>query len=139
MADDAAAAGGMGLLDTSVFVAREVGRPLDASALPDRSVVSVITLAELRAGVLASRNTATRAARMATLTAVLEIERLSVDDAVAEAWAAMRVQLAESGRRVNVNDLWIAATAVANGLPVYAQDDDYLPLVDIGGPRFIRV
>jgi hypothetical protein len=36
---------------------------------------------------------------MATLNAVLEIERLLVDDAVAEAWAAMRVQLAERGRK----------------------------------------
>jgi predicted nucleic acid-binding protein len=76
---------------------------------------------------------------MATLNAVLEIERLLVDDAVAEAWAAMRVQLAERGRKVNVNDLWIAATAVANELPVYARDIDYLALVDIGGPSFIRV
>jgi predicted nucleic acid-binding protein len=40
---------------------------------------------------------------------------------------------------VNVNHLWIAATAVANELPVYARDIDYLALVDIGGPSFIRV
>jgi predicted nucleic acid-binding protein len=42
------------------------------------------------------------------------------------------VLLAEAGRRVNVNDLWIAATAVANGLPVVTRDDDFDPLADLG-------
>ena len=128
-----------GLLDTSVFVGTEVGRDLHRSALPDLGMVSVITLGELRAGVLAAKDTASRAARMATFEAVMQIERLPVDDTVAEAWAAMRVRLAEVGRKVNVNDLWIAATAVAHRLPVYAQDDDFAPLVDVGGPTFIPV
>ena len=43
-----------GLADTSFFIASESGRPLDADAIPDRLAVSVITLGELRAGVLAA-------------------------------------------------------------------------------------
>jgi predicted nucleic acid-binding protein len=43
-----------GLADTSVFVARQSGRPLDSSALPDELAVSIITIGELRAGVLAA-------------------------------------------------------------------------------------
>jgi predicted nucleic acid-binding protein len=49
------------------------------------------------------------------------------------------VHLAESGRRVNVNDLWIAATAAANRLPVVTQDDDFDPLQDATGLEVIRV
>ncbi len=41
-----------GLADTSVFIARESGRSLDADALPDELAVSIITIGELRAGVL---------------------------------------------------------------------------------------
>ena len=43
-----------GIADTSVFIARESGRALDASALPDDLAVSIITIGELRAGVLAA-------------------------------------------------------------------------------------
>jgi predicted nucleic acid-binding protein len=51
----------------------------------------------------------------------------------------MRVHLAESGRRVNVNDLWIAAVAASRGLPVVTQDDDFGPLAGIVGLEVIRV
>ncbi|HEY5435937.1 MAG TPA: PIN domain-containing protein, partial [Candidatus Limnocylindrales bacterium] len=48
-----------------------------------------------------------------------------VDEAVAAAWARLRVQLRDQGRRMPVNDSWIAATAIALGVPVVSQDDDY--------------
>lgn len=88
---------------------------------------------------LAARDTLIRAARLATLEAVLEVDQLPVDGAVAAAWATLRVQLAQAGRRINANDLWIAATAVAHNLPLYAQDTDYQALEGLGGPTFIAV
>jgi predicted nucleic acid-binding protein len=51
-----------GLLDTSVFIAAESGRPLDEERIPEEAALSVVTLAELQAGVLAP---ATRSARPA--------------------------------------------------------------------------
>ena len=51
----------------------------------------------------------------------------------------MRVHLAESGRRANVNDLWIAATAAARGLPVVTQDDDFDQLDGLAGLRVVKV
>jgi predicted nucleic acid-binding protein len=48
-------------------------------------------------------------------------------------WARLRVHLAQSGRRLNINDLWIAAVAAARGLPVVTQDDDFGPVEAIGG------
>lgn len=47
------------------------------------------------------------------------------DTSLADAWAALRAQLRERGRRMPLNDSWIAATAIAHGLPVATQDDDY--------------
>ncbi len=62
-----------------------------------------------------------------------------MDEAVALQWARLRVQLAEAGRRVNVNDLWIAATAVSRDLPVVTQDADYEPLQALGEVTVLRV
>jgi predicted nucleic acid-binding protein len=47
-----------GLGDTTVFVAIESGRAARLDLLPDRLAVSVITIGELRAGVLAATYTA---------------------------------------------------------------------------------
>lgn len=128
-----------GLLDTSVFIANESGRPLDAQQLPDESAASVVTLAELHAGVLAAKDTDTRARRLVTLGVVADMEILPVDEDAALEWARLRVHLADAGRRLNVNDLWIAATAVSRRLPVVTQDADFDPLEDVARLTIVRV
>lgn len=128
-----------GLLDTSVFIASESGRPLDVSRLPEQSAISVVTLAELEAGVLAARSTEVRARRLATLNAASDVELLPVDAAAARTWAYLRVQLAEAGRRINVNDLWIAATAASLDISVVTRDDDFDAVESLSGLRVIRV
>ena len=115
-----------GLADTSVFVARESRRALRTAVLPERLGVSVITISELRAGVLTARDLETRDRRLGTLTLALSLEPVPVDERVAEAWAALRVVLLNAGLRMPVNDSWIAATAIALGVPVVTQDDDYV-------------
>ena len=120
-----------GLADTSVFIARESGRPIDLAALPDELAVSVITIGELRAGVLAAATVAVRDRRLATLTAALQLDPVPVDEAVAAEWARLRVLLRDSARRMPVNDSWIAATALALGVPVVTQDDDFPDLPDL--------
>lgn len=50
-----------GVLDTSVFIATESGRQLDEALIPDRVATTVVTLAELRVGVLAAATTDIRA------------------------------------------------------------------------------
>ncbi|HEX3979896.1 MAG TPA: type II toxin-antitoxin system VapC family toxin [Acidimicrobiales bacterium] len=125
-----------GLADTSVFVARESGRPLSESDLPAELAVSVITVGELRAGVLAAPDVATRVRRLDTFTRVLAFDPIPVDQSVAEAWAHVRVLLRDAGARLAVNDSWIAATALARGLPLVTQDADYVELPDL---QIIRV
>ncbi|GAA4754891.1 type II toxin-antitoxin system VapC family toxin [Nocardioides endophyticus] len=121
-----------GLLDTSVFIARE-SRRLDVAALPDEIAVSVVTHAELSAGVLAASDLEIRARRLTTLTAIADMNPIPIDLAVAEAWARIRVQLANARRRSNVNDMWIAATALAHGVPVVTQDHDFDVIAELSG------
>jgi predicted nucleic acid-binding protein len=130
----------VGLLDTSVFIARESGRRLDKGKVPQRTTVSVVTLAELEAGVLAAADVDTRARRLRTLEEVARItDPVLIDSQVAKMWARLRAHLAEKKRRVNVNDLWIAASAVANGLPIVTQDDGFDPLIGVAGLTVVRV
>jgi predicted nucleic acid-binding protein len=125
-----------GLADTTIFIAHESGRSLHTEILPDEIAVSVITIGELRAGVLAAADTGTRDRRLATLTSALALEPMPVDDAVAEAWARLRLLLRDSGQQMPVNDSWIAATAMALRVPIVTQDADY---VEIEGLPVIKV
>lgn len=127
------------LLDTSVLVARETGRTLEHDSVPAQTAISVITLAELHAGVLAATDTSTRARRLATVDAIAVVEALPVTAEAARRWAELRVRLAEAGRTAKVNDLWIAAVAAANNMDVVSQDTDFDAIESVGGPHVIRV
>lgn len=128
-----------GILDTSVFIADESGRQLETSLIPDELATTVVTLAELNAGVLAARTSEIRARRLRTLDAVADMTALPVDEEAAQLWALLCVHLAEAGQRVRVNDLWIAAIAAAKHLPVVTQESDFDALEGIAGLAIIHV
>ncbi|MCG2624147.1 type II toxin-antitoxin system VapC family toxin [Arthrobacter sp. I2-34] len=127
------------LLDTSVFAALESGRRLDASPLPEEMYVSVIALGELHTGVLAAKDTDTRARRLQTREFLARFQTLPVTAEAARHWTRLRYRLAEAGRRINVNDLWIASTALARDLPVATRDRDYDVLEGLGGPDVLHL
>jgi predicted nucleic acid-binding protein len=128
-----------GVLDTSVFIATESGRQIDEAMVPGEVATTVVTLAELHTGVLAAATSEIRAQRLATLESVADMETLPVDDDAARMWARLRIHLAETGRRVRINDLWIAAIAASRGLPVVTQDDDFAALDGASSVSIIRV
>jgi predicted nucleic acid-binding protein len=127
------------VLDTSIFVALESGRKLNQKALPRQSAISIVTRAELRAGVLVAEDIAIRDRRIATFEASRVFSVLPIDLDVDSAWAQMRAYLAASGRRVNANDVWIAATAAAHEIPVVTQDADFDALNGVAGLTVIPV
>jgi predicted nucleic acid-binding protein len=112
-----------GLLDTSVFIAREQARPL--SPLPDEVAVSVITLGELELGVQAAGDPDVRARRADTLALARGADPLPVTETVMGCFARLVHDCREAGSRPKVLDALIAATAVDNGLPVVTQDADF--------------
>ncbi|MEP6817571.1 MAG: type II toxin-antitoxin system VapC family toxin [Marmoricola sp.] len=125
----------LGLADTSLFIAPEQERPLTGTP-PERIAVSVVTIAELHLGVLAATDGPTRARRLETLTRADALDPIPVDRSVAAAWAALRIALRDAGRRMPLNDSWIAATALARNIPVVSQDADY---DDVPGLLVLRV
>lgn len=103
------------LIDTSLLAGTAAGTGIKGSF-----AVSVVTVGELRLGILSAGTAPVRAARLARLTAIVENTTvLSVDDAVASQYAELR---AATGR-LPTNDLWIAATAAAYKLMLVTGDE----------------
>jgi predicted nucleic acid-binding protein len=128
-----------GLLDTSVLIAQESGRALHRERLPEKVAISIVTKAELRLGVLAAADVKIRDRRLGTLDSIAEMTMLPIWGGVERAWAGMRAYLAVSGRSVRVNDLWIAATAAAYGIPLLTQDRDFYALSGVNGLTVIEL
>jgi len=114
-----------GLLDTSVFIAREDGRAL--GVLPERVAVSVVTIGELQLGVLHAGDDASRARRAETLAFARTADPVPISEAVMVTWARLVADCRAAGiqRTIKLTDTLIAATAIEHGLPVVTQDADY--------------
>jgi len=113
-----------------VIIAQSEAQAVDA--LPDEAAISVATLAELHYGVLVAKDQEIRRLRLQRLGLVeATFQPLPIDAGVARAFArvAHTVKAAGGKPRARVMDLWIAATALAHGLPLYTHDrDDFAPL-----------
>ena len=109
-----------GILDTSTVIL--LARLTDAAKLPDEPLITTVTLAELSVGPLLARDHDERAARQAHLQqAETDFDPLPFDAAAARAFGRVAASLHRAGRKTEARayDAMIAATAVANDLPVY--------------------
>lgn len=107
------------LLDTSTVLLLP---RLEADALPARPRISTITLAELAAGPLWTEDIAERSARSAEVQqAEADFDPVPFDAAAARAFGLVAGDLRRAGRTraARAFDALIAATAIANGLPLY--------------------
>ena len=130
MSDDAPA-GGRGVLDTSTVILLQ--RLSDASALPAEPLVTTITLAELAVGSLVAQEEDERVTRQAHLQqAEADFTPLPFDAAAARAFGGVAASLRRSGRKTHARayDAMIAATALANDLPVYTCNPDDFKGID---------
>jgi predicted nucleic acid-binding protein len=118
------------IADTSVFIARESGRPL--GDLPDEIAVSVVTAAELELGVLRAADARSRAVRLATLSRVrAEYPLLPIDDATTSCFARIADEELSAGRKLRRHDTWIAASALRHGAAVVTQDLDFAAIESV--------
>ena len=131
-----------GILDTSAVIL--LPQLDDPEALPEEPLITTVTLAELSVGPLVAKHEAERAARQAQLQqAEADFTPLPFDADAARAFARVAASLRSSGRKpaARTYDAMIAATAVANALPVYTanpadfRDIDGLEVVDVEPTR----
>ncbi len=111
---------GRGMLDTSTVIL--LGRLEDPSDLPQDSVVSAVTLAELSVGPHVARTSKERAARQAHLQqAESDFETVPFGGEAARAFGRVAASLRSGGRKsaARAYDALIAATAIAENLPLF--------------------
>jgi tRNA(fMet)-specific endonuclease VapC len=111
----------IGVLDTSTFI--WLDRLSDPVAtLPAKVAVTSITLAELAVGPLLTDDLAERVIRQQHLQQAEHVQTLPFDAAAARAYAPVAASLRAAGhkRKARAYDGLIAATAIANGLPLYS-------------------
>ncbi len=115
----------VGLLDTSVVI--DWDDPAVATALPDEAAICAITLAELTAGPHLASTGDERARRQARLQQVeATFDAIAFDAPAARSYGQVVAAVVAIGRshRRRIADLLIAATAHANGLPLYTRNPD---------------
>lgn len=121
-----------GILDTNTLILLE---RLDPGDLPAEPVISAITLGELSVGPLVTDDDHERAARQARLQEVESVfEPLPFDAVAARAFGGVAAALRRSGRKPSARafDALIAATAIANQLPLYTCNPrDYAAIDDL--------
>ena len=121
-----------GLLDTSVVIDHDI---IDPASLPDESAIAAVTLAELAAGPHASDDPTERGRRQDRLQWAASIwEPLPLDADAARVYGRLFAATRAAGRtsRTRLADLLIAATAAANGLPLYTRNaDDLIGLEEV--------
>ncbi|MFT3886706.1 MAG: type II toxin-antitoxin system VapC family toxin [Arachnia sp.] len=108
-----------GLIDTNVLI---LLADLDPEDLPETSLVSAITLAELSVAPLATDNDLERARRQAHVQqAEADFDAIAFGKEAARAFGRVAASLRSQGRKpaARAYDALIAATALAEGLPLY--------------------
>lgn len=111
---------GRGILDTSTVILLQ--RLTDASVLPAEPLITTVTLAELSVGPLVAHSQQERAARQAHLQqAEADFDPLPFDARAARAFGRVAASLRRAGRKraARAYDAMIAATAMANDLPLH--------------------
>ena len=99
--------------------------------MPDEVSVSVITLAELQHGIYKAANLEQKKIRMATYQHAATLEPLEITIEIANIWAGLRASVRGGKRQITENDLWIAATAIQQGIPLVTQDGAFEGLHDL--------
>ncbi len=109
-----------GVLDTSTVIS--LPRLSNQATLPLEPLITAVTLAELSVGPLVAATEQERTARQAHLQqAEADFRPLPFDARAARAFGGVAASLRRAGRKTAARayDAMIAATALANGLPVY--------------------
>jgi tRNA(fMet)-specific endonuclease VapC len=131
-----------GILDTSTVILLQ--QLTDSSVLPSEPLITAVTLAELSVGPLVADEDSERAVRQAHLQqAESDFDPLPFDVSAARAFGRVAASLRRSGRKASARtyDAMIAATALANDLPVYTCNPadfsgiDELEVVAVPVPR----
>lgn len=124
------------LIDTSVLIdAEHRDRSLSSHLGDGDRAISVITASELLHGMHRAKDSAIHTRRAAFVEGLLSaLEALPITMAVARMHAEIWSALKDNGNLIGAHDLWIAATALSQGMAVVtanARDFERVPGLDV--------
>jgi len=119
------------LLDTNIVIALFAGETAvsDQIAQADELFIPSIVLGELFYGAARSRRIEENLARVQQFAAVNVI--LGCDGQTAEWYGRIKTQLAQKGRPIPENDVWIAAVAGQHNLCLVSRDGHFREIGDL--------
>jgi len=114
------------LLDTNIFIYIRQGRPEEvvrrfSKLRAGEAAVSVISYGELFFGAAKRGQRVEDLERLRALMRLLPC--LTIPEAAAEVYGAIRAELQSKGQVISNNDLWIAAHALASGLTLVTNNE----------------
>lgn len=111
--------------DTNVFIDLMKGDEQIAHKLESFSEVylSPVVLVELYFGAYRSANPEKHLRKIAI--AIQKSKLLTIDATTAEIFVTIKLALFAKGNPIPENDIWIAATAMQHGLPLYTNDKHF--------------
>lgn len=113
------------LFDTSVLVDADIEQL--KSFLDVGAAISVVTVAELGAGIQLAKDPQIKSVRLRTYNATLELfEPLPFDLNVAQCLGALIADCRKEGRRPKYGDAVVAATAICHNLRLVTRDSDFV-------------
>ncbi|MFL6237533.1 MAG: type II toxin-antitoxin system VapC family toxin [Thermoanaerobaculia bacterium] len=125
------------LLDTNILIhlVREnrTGKSIDSKfqlrSRPETPLLSIVTVGEALA---LSKRLSWGVAKVAALEGLLEdLVIVDISDEILELYAQIDTYLVRTGKAVEQNDIWIAATAIASGAHLLTTDKDFDPLYPV--------
>ena len=111
--------------DTNIFIDLMKGNEAIAKKLEsfDEVYLSPVVLVELYFGAYRSANPEKHLRKIAI--AIRESKLLTIDAATAEIFVTIKLALFAKGNPIPENDIWIAATSLQHGLPLYTNDKHF--------------
>ncbi len=111
--------------DTNIFIDLMKGNEAIAKKLEsfDEVYLSPVVLVELYFGAYRSANPEKHLRKIAI--AIQESKLLTIDATTAEIFVTIKLALFAKGNPIPENDIWIAATSLQHGLPLYTNDKHF--------------
>ncbi|MBT5901673.1 MAG: type II toxin-antitoxin system VapC family toxin [Opitutaceae bacterium] len=112
------------LIDTNIYVAFKRGNPAVVELLgrAEKIVLCSVVIGELLAGFRSGNQASKNRQQLESFSANARVGTCSLNANTAEFYAAVFTQLKQKGRPIPTNDMWIAASAMQNGLAICTLD-----------------
>lgn len=127
------------IIDTNVYSAANKGHIRAINLLKNSNLilVPIIVLAELNSGFLGGTQKETNSKILNHFMSDGRVETLHISHATVPHYAELTVFTRKSGRVLSNNDVWIAALALENKMPLATFDKDFTVFSDILGDNLI--